>query len=70
MMRDFPLWDLAPDSRSISRTFVAKNFAEGIVLKSTVVNEFRGSNRPIAKIYYVSQSSPRVLLQALSIVQL
>lgn len=28
-MKEFPLWELAPDSRSISRTFVAKNFAEG-----------------------------------------
>lgn len=28
-MGEFPLWELAPDSRSISRTFVAKNFAEG-----------------------------------------
>ncbi|KAG0566786.1 hypothetical protein M758_7G082600 [Ceratodon purpureus] len=30
-MSDFPLWDLAPDSRSLSRTFVAKDFAEGEV---------------------------------------
>lgn len=28
-MGEFPLWELAPDSRRISRTFVAKNFAEG-----------------------------------------
>jgi pterin-4a-carbinolamine dehydratase len=28
-IKEFPLWELAPDSRSMSRTFVAKSFAEG-----------------------------------------
>lgn len=28
-MKDFPLWDLAPDERSISRTLVGKDCGEG-----------------------------------------
>ncbi|CAK9260692.1 unnamed protein product [Sphagnum jensenii] len=29
-VKEAPLWELSPDRKSISRTFVAKNFAEGL----------------------------------------
>jgi hypothetical protein len=31
-MKGIPLWELAPDRKSIFRTFVAKSFAEGELL--------------------------------------
>jgi pterin-4a-carbinolamine dehydratase len=37
-VKEAPLWELSPDRRSISRTFVAKNFAEGMVILPVYLN--------------------------------
>jgi pterin-4a-carbinolamine dehydratase len=37
-VKEAPLWELSPDRKSIFRTFVAKNFAEGMVILPVYLN--------------------------------